>query len=225
MIRILIVDDDSNIRELLKIYLQSEGFKVYEATNGEEASNLLLRQQINLAIVDIMMPGKDGYQLCEEIRSCYDFPVILLTAKSELSDKERGYTVGTDDYLTKPFEPKELLFRIKALLRRYNMVNAQKIVLNETIIDRKSYEVYCNGKLFMLPMKEFELLTQLASYPDRIFTRDELIQLIWGSDFEGDDRTINVHIKRLRERFSTITNDFSIKTVRGVGYKLEVIKK
>ena len=225
MIRILIVDDDSNIRELLKLYLQSEGFATYEASNGEEASNLLLNQQINLAIVDVMMPGKDGYQLCEEIRNYYDFPVILLTAKSELSDKEKGFSVGTDDYLTKPFEPKELLFRIKALLRRYNMVNAQKISLNETVIDRKSYEVYCNGKLLMLPMKEFELLSQLASYPDRIFTRDELIQLIWGADFEGDDRTINVHIKRLRERFSSLTDDFSIKTVRGVGYKLEVTRK
>ncbi|WP_088014254.1 response regulator transcription factor [Gottfriedia acidiceleris] len=225
MIRILIVDDDSHIRELLKMYLQTEGYTTFEAANGDEASKLLENQQINLAIVDIMMPGKDGYQLCEEIREYYDFPVILLTAKSELSDKEKGFAVGTDDYLTKPFEPKEILFRIKALLRRYNMINAQKIKLNETVIDRKSYEVYCNGKLLMLPMKEFELLSQLASYPDRIFTRDELIQLIWGADFEGDDRTINVHIKRLRERFSTLTNDFSIKTVRGVGYKLEVTDK
>ncbi|WP_088042181.1 response regulator transcription factor [Bacillus sp. EAC] len=225
MIRILIVDDDSNIRELLKLYLQSEGFVTFEASSGEEASNLLLNQQVNLAIVDVMMPGIDGYQLCEEIRKYYDFPVILLTAKSELTDKEKGFSVGTDDYLTKPFEPKELLFRIKALLRRFNMVSAQKITLNETIIDRKSYEVYCNGKLLMLPMKEFELLSQLASYPDRIFTREELIQLIWGADFEGDDRTINVHIKRLRERFSTLTEDFNIKTVRGVGYKLEVNKK
>ncbi|PEL13926.1 response regulator transcription factor [Bacillus sp. AFS017336] len=225
MIRILIVDDDSHIRELLKMYLQSEGYTTFEAANGDEASTLLENQQINLAIVDVMMPGKDGYQLCEEIREYYDFPVILLTAKSELSDKEKGFAVGTDDYLTKPFEPKEILFRIKALLRRYNMISAQKIKLNETVIDRKSYEVYCNGKLLMLPMKEFELLSQLASYPDRIFTRDELIQLIWGADFEGDDRTINVHIKRLRERFSTLTDDFSIKTVRGVGYKLEVTKK
>jgi len=225
MIRILIVDDDSHIRELLKMYLQTEGYTTFEAASGDEASTLLEQQQINLAIVDIMMPGKDGYQLCEEIREYYDFPVILLTAKSELSDKEKGFAVGTDDYLTKPFEPKEILFRIKALLRRYNMISAQKIKLNETVIDRKSYEVYCNGKLLMLPMKEFELLSQLASYPDRIFTRDELIQLIWGSDFEGDDRTINVHIKRLRERFSTLTDDFSIKTVRGVGYKLEVTKK
>ncbi|MEE6450203.1 response regulator transcription factor [Gottfriedia acidiceleris] len=225
MIRILIVDDDSHIRELLKMYLQTEGYTTFEAANGDEASTLLEQQQINLAIVDIMMPGKDGYQLCEEIREYYDFPVILLTAKSELSDKEKGFAVGTDDYLTKPFEPKEILFRIKALLRRYNMISAQKIKLNETVIDRKSYEVSCNGKLLMLPMKEFELLSQLASYPDRIFTRDELIQLIWGADFEGDDRTINVHIKRLRERFSKLTNDFSIKTVRGVGYKLEVTSK
>ena len=225
MIRILIVDDDSHIRELLKMYLQTEGYTTFEAANGDEASALLEQQQINLAIVDIMMPGKDGYQLCEEIREYYDFPVILLTAKSELSDKEKGFAVGTDDYLTKPFEPKEILVRIKALLRRYNMISAQKIKLNETVIDRKSYEVYCNGKLLMLPMKEFELLSQLASYPDRIFTRDELIQLIWGADFEGDDRTINVHIKRLRERFSSLTNDFSIKTVRGVGYKLEVTRK
>ncbi|MES9683265.1 DNA-binding response regulator [Bacillus sp. AFS001701] len=225
MIRILIVDDDSHIRELLKMYLQTEGYSTFEAANGDEASALLEQQQINLAIVDIMMPGKDGYQLCEEIREYYDFPVIMLTAKSELSDKEKGFAVGTDDYLTKPFEPKEILFRIKALLRRYNMISAQKIKLNETVIDRKSYEVYCKGKLLMLPMKEFELLSQLASYPDRIFTRDELIQLIWGADFEGDDRTINVHIKRLRERFSTLTDDFSIKTVRGVGYKLEVTRK
>ncbi|WP_088072128.1 response regulator transcription factor [Gottfriedia luciferensis] len=225
MIRILIVDDDSNIRELLKMYLQAEGYVTFEAANGDEASLLLENQQMNLAIVDVMMPGKDGYQLCEEIRNYYDFPVILLTAKSELSDKEKGFAVGTDDYLTKPFEPKELLYRIKALLRRFNMISAQKITLNDTIIDRKSYEVYCNGKLLMLPMKEFELLFQLASYPDRIFTRDELIQLIWGADFEGDDRTINVHIKRLRERFSTLTDDFSIKTVRGVGYKLEVTNK
>jgi two-component system, OmpR family, response regulator len=225
MIRILIVDDDVHIRELLRHYLQVEGFSTIEAANGEEASQLLAEQQVNLAIVDIMMPNKDGYQLCEEIRKYYDFPVILLTAKNQLIDKERGFEVGTDDYLTKPFEPKELLFRIKALLRRFNMVNANKIILNDIVIDRRSYEVNCNGKLLMLPMKEFELLSQLASFPDRIFTRDELIQLIWGSDFEGDERTVNVHIKRLRERFTNLTDDFSINTVRGVGYKLEVTKK
>ncbi|MFJ7974431.1 response regulator transcription factor [Peribacillus sp. JNUCC 23] len=225
MIRILIADDDQHIRELLKHFLQKEGFSVYEAADGVEASTILLEQQIHLAIVDVMMPNKDGYQLCEEIRSDYDFPIILLTAKDQLIDKEKGFAVGTDDYVTKPFEPKELLFRIKALLRRFQMVNAEKIVLNQTIIDRKSYEVHANGKLLMLPMKEFELLAQLASFPDRIFTRDELIQLIWGTDFSGDDRTVDVHIKRLRERFSNQDGDFMIKTVRGVGYKLEVTKQ
>ncbi len=225
MIRILIADDDQHIRELLKHFLQKEGFSVYEAADGIEASTILLEQQIHLAIVDVMMPNKDGYQLCEEIRSDYDFPIILLTAKDQLIDKEKGFAVGTDDYVTKPFEPKELLFRIKALLRRFQMVNAEKIVLNQTIIDRKSYEVHANGKLLMLPMKEFELLAQLASFPDRIFTRDELIQLIWGTDFSGDDRTVDVHIKRLRERFSNQDGDFMIKTVRGVGYKLEVTKQ
>ena len=225
MIKILIVDDDAHIRELLRHYLQAEGYATYEASNGEEASLLLSEQQVNLAIVDIMMPNKDGYELCEEIRNDYDFPVILLTAKNQLIDKEKGYRVGTDDYVTKPFEPKELLFRIKALLRRFTMINETQISLNETIIDRRSYEVSCKGKLLMLPMKEFELLSQLASYPDRIFTREELIHLIWGADFDGDDRTINVHIKRLRERFSNLTDDFTIKTVRGVGYKLEVTKK
>lgn len=225
MINILIAEDNDHIRELIKQHLQGEGYTVFEAGDGEEASIILEEQQMHLAIVDVMMPHKDGFQLCQEIRSYYDIPVILLTAKDQLVDKEKGYSVGTDDYLTKPFEPKELLFRIKALLRRYQMVNAEKIALNDTTIDRKSYEVISGGKLFMLPMKEFDLLSQLASYPDRIFTREELIELIWGTDFEGDDRTVDVHIKRLRERFAKQTDDFSIKTVRGVGYKLEVTKK
>ncbi|MBZ5749515.1 MULTISPECIES: response regulator transcription factor [Metabacillus] len=225
MIQILIADDDAHIRELLQHTLRTEGYVVFEAADGEEASLLLTKTQIHLAVVDVMMPNKDGYQLCEEIRNYYDFPIILLTAKDQLLDKEKGFSVGTDDYLTKPFEPKELLFRIKALLRRYQMVNVEKIRLNETIIDRKSYEVQSQGKVFMLPMKEFELLSQLASYPERIFTREELIHLIWGSDFTGDDRTIDVHIKRLRERFSDRADDFIIKTIRGVGYKLEVTKK
>ncbi|MDN4525973.1 response regulator transcription factor [Fictibacillus fluitans] len=225
MIHILIADDDPHIRELLQHHLGREGYMVHLARDGEEASSLLQAEQMHLAVVDVMMPGKDGYELCEEIRNDYDMPVILLTAKDHLLDKEKGFLVGTDDYMTKPFEPKELIFRIKALLRRYKMVNSEKIKLHQTIIDRKSYEIYSNGKLIMLPMKEFELLSQLASYPGRIFTRDELIQLIWGADYEGDDRTVDVHIKRLRERFSSKTDDFSIKTVRGVGYKLEVNRK
>ena len=221
MIHILIADDDAHIRELLQYHLQTEGYTVLTASDGEEASALLAEEQVHLAVVDVMMPNKDGYQLCEEIRRYYDVPVILLTAKDQLVDKERGFAVGTDDYLTKPFEPRELLFRIKALLRRYQMVSADKIRLNETTIDRKSYEVQGHGKILMLPMKEFELLSQLASYPDRTFSREELIQLIWGTDFDGDDRTVDVHIKRLRERFADRRGDFRIRTIRGVGYKLE----
>lgn len=222
MMNVLIADDEQYIRELIKHYLQLEGYGVFEAADGQEASMVLEKENIQLAVVDVMMPHKDGYQLCEEIRTYYDIPIILLTAKDQLVDKEKGYRVGTDDYLTKPFEPRELLFRMKALLRRYQMVNEEKIVINDLTIDRKSYEVSCHGKLFMLPMKEFELLSQLASFPERTFTREELIQLIWGADFEGDDRTVDVHIKRLRERFAAYTADFQIKTVRGVGYKLEV---
>ncbi|MEC3841824.1 response regulator transcription factor [Bacillus amyloliquefaciens] len=224
MIHILIAEDDRNILELLRYYLQVEGYHVFEAFDGEEASAILSKEQVHLAVVDVMMPNKDGLQLCEEIRKYYDFPVILLTAKDQLKDKEKGFTAGTDDYLTKPFEPKELIYRIKALLRRYKMVSSEKIRLHNTVIDRKSYEVYSGDKLLMLPMKEFELLSQLASYPDRIFSREELIQLIWGADFDGDDRTVDVHIKRLRSRFAA-SDDFYIKTIRGIGYKLEAAQK
>ncbi|WP_341284484.1 response regulator transcription factor [Priestia megaterium] len=224
MIHILLADDDEHMRQLVRHYLQLEGYVVHEAEDGEEASGLLAKQHIHLAVVDIMMPHKDGYEVCEEIRSYYDFPIILLTAKDQLEDKEKGFLAGTDDYVTKPFEPKELIFRIKALLRRYEVVNEKMIVLNNTSIDRKSYEVHCSGRLLILPMKEFELLAQLASYPGRIFTREELIHLIWGADFNGDNRTIDVHVKRLRERFE-YTDDFVITTVRGVGYKLEVKAK
>lgn len=222
MVHILVADDDVHIRELLRHYIQQEGYMLFEAEDGEEASLILEKERIHLAIVDIMMPNKDGYELCEEIRNHYDIPVIILSAKGQIIDKERGFLAGTDDYLIKPFEPKELLFRVKALLRRYHIVSSENIVLKTTIIDRKSYEVKCHDSTIMLPLKEFELLAQLASYPGRTFTREQLIELIWGVDFEGDIRTVDVHIKRLRERFSKRTNDFTISTVRGIGYKLEV---
>ncbi|MFS0781398.1 response regulator transcription factor [Bacillus sp. 1P06AnD] len=221
MMNILVADDDRPIRELVAQFLRSEGYNVFEASDGQGGMEILEEKTVHLAVVDIMMPNKDGYQMCKEIREDFDIPVILLTAKDQLIDKEKGYLVGTDDYLTKPFEPKELLFRIKALLRRYEMASAEKIKMNQVVIDRKSYEVNCHGRILMLPMKEFELLYQLASYPDRVFTREELIELIWGQDFEGDDRTVDVHIKRLRERFAQY-DDFRIQTVRGVGYKMEV---
>ncbi|MFD7521948.1 response regulator transcription factor [Paenibacillus chitinolyticus] len=219
---LLIADDDAHIRELLQFIFKKENYLVSEAANGEEAAVLLEREQIHLAVIDVMMPGKNGLELCEEIRSYYDIPVILLTAKGELEDKEKGYLSGTDDYLVKPFEPKELLFRVKALLRRYQLVSSDVITLNRTVIDRKSYEIHMNGETYVIPLKEFELLAQLASQPGRIFTREQLLKLVWGADYEGGSRTIDVHIKRLRERFHDKTSDFVLTTVRGLGYKLEV---
>lgn len=221
-IHILVADDDPHIRELLRFFLKKEGYSVLEAENGQEATRLLEREQVHLAVVDVMMPEKNGWELCEEIRHFYDIPVIMLTAKGEVHDKEKGFLAGTDDYLVKPFEPKELLFRIKALLRRYQLVSSERIKLHGTIIDRKSYEVWVNDEALVLPLKEFELLAQLAANPGRIFTREQLLELIWGADYAGDSRTIDVHIKRLRERFGGKTDDFAISTVRGLGYKLEV---
>lgn len=221
-IHILVADDDPHIRELLRFFLKKEGYSVLEAENGQEAAQLLEREQVHLAVVDVMMPEKNGWELCEEIRHFYDIPVIMLTAKGEVHDKEKGFLAGTDDYLVKPFEPKELLFRIKALLRRYQLVSSERIKLHGTVIDRKSYEVWVNEEALVLPLKEFELLAQLAAHPGRIFTREQLLEMIWGADYAGDSRTIDVHIKRLRERFGGKTDDFAIATVRGLGYKLEV---
>ncbi|WP_028776147.1 response regulator transcription factor [Shimazuella kribbensis] len=224
MLQLLVVDDDSHIRELVRFHLHTEGYVVWEAEDGEQALNILQRENIKLAIIDIMMPRMNGFDLCRKIRTTYDIPILMLTAKDQLQDKERGFELGTDDYMVKPFEPKEILFRVKALLRRYQVLHSDSILIGHTVIDRKSYEVRCDGNTILLPFKEFELLSQLASHPNRVFTREELIQLIWGMEFVGDERTVDVHIKRLRERFANKTNDFIIKTVRGVGYKLEVFQ-
>src|SRR5699024_3070921 len=225
MINILVVDDDPHIRELLRFYLQKEHYQPIEAVDGQDALKRLEENQIHLAIVDIMMPNIDGYQLCKEIRAYYDIPVLMLTAKVEIIDKEKAFLAGTDDYLVKPFEPKEVLFRIKALLRRFQMINEEKIHVGEITINRKNYEVAIGDKTIILPLKEFELLAQLASYPDRIFSREQLIDFVWGNDFIGNDRTVDVHIKRLRERFSPEQSKLSIQTVRGLGYKLEEVKE
>lgn len=220
MITILIVDDDPNIRELLRFYIQREGYKAIEAADGAEALTQLDSIQIQLAIVDIMMPNIDGYQLCEEIRQTYDIPVLMVTAKGEIQDKEKAYAAGTDDYIVKPFEPKEILFRIKALLRRFQISNQALISAGNAVINRKNYEIESLGKTYILPLKEFELLAQLASYPNQTFSREQLIATIWGNDFDGSDRTVDVHIKRLRERFPEQVHGFSIQTIRGLGYKL-----
>ncbi|QQZ59655.1 response regulator transcription factor [Paenibacillus sonchi] len=223
MKKILVADDDVNIRTLLRHVLTREGYAVLEAADGREAMGLMKGSTVDLAVVDVMMPYIDGLELCQHIRETYDIPVILLTARQQLSDKEQGYLRGTDDYVTKPFEPDELLFRIKALFRRYSVAASDKIRLNSLVIDRKNYEISDGNDVLLLPVKEFELLAQLAEYPGRLFSRSELIELIWGADYEGDERTVDVHIKRLRDRFSGYKNDFTIRTVRGIGYKVETV--
>jgi DNA-binding response OmpR family regulator len=226
MTNILIVDDDINIVKLVAIHLSEHGYNVFQAKDGMQALEILKKTACDLAIVDVMMPFMDGYTLTKEIRKQYDIPVILLTAKSEIEDKEQGFQAGTDDYLVKPFEPKELTFRMKALLRRYDHQPDEAILqIGNTTINKKSYEVQVGKRTLLLPLKEFELLSYLISNPKLVFSREHLIEQIWGLDYEGDARTVDVHIKRLRERFSNLTDDFQIKTVRGVGYLLEVLRK
>ncbi|MED3572173.1 response regulator transcription factor [Cytobacillus praedii] len=221
---VLVTDDDQHVRYLVRELLMREGFRVIEAANGADALELLQQHACVLAIVDIMMPYMDGYTLTEEIRKTYDIPVVLLTAKSQIEDKEKGYLSGTDDYLVKPFEPKELLFRISALLRRYGKAGESNIKIGSILINKKSYEVEWKGKTIILPLKEFELLYYLASRPNQVFSRGQLIEQVWGMDYEGDERTVDVHIKRLRERFSDASDDLSIKTIRGIGYSVEAHK-
>lgn len=222
MAKILIVDDDAHIRELVRLLLDHEGFRIYEATDGVEALALLESVQVDMVILDIMMPNMDGWELCQELRDFYDFPLLMLTAKRETSQKLKGFDMGTDDYLVKPFEPLELVARVKALLKRYQISISQNIQIGELHLNRKTYEVFYQDKQLVLPLKEFDLLFLLSSYPGKTFTREQLIEQIWGYDYEGDERTVDVHIKRLRERFSGEQGGFQIRTVRGLGYRLEV---
>ncbi|KQY84070.1 two-component system response regulator [Paenibacillus sp. Root52] len=222
MKHLLLVDDDAHIRALLRYVMTKEGYQVIEAEDGVEAIERLRENSIDLAIIDIMMPRLDGLELCDVIRQNYDIPIIMLTARDQLLDKKQGYLQGTDEYVTKPFEPEEMVFRVKALFRRYNRTSSDIIRMNRIVIDRKNVEVTDGESILFLPMKEFELLSQLAQFPGRLFSRDELIRLVWGADYEGDDRTVDVHIKRLRQRFAEYVDDFVIQTVRGIGYKIEV---
>jgi two-component system OmpR family response regulator len=222
MSKILIVDDDAHIRELAKIFLHNEGFDVYEAADGVEALNKLETVKADLVILDIMMPNMDGWELCRQLRESYDFPILMLTAKGETSQKVKGFQLGTDDYVVKPFEPAELVARVQALLKRYRIAAAQTVQIGELLIDRKTFQVAVRGESLTLHLKEFELLFKLASYPGRTFSRDQLIEDIWGYDFEGNERTLDVHINRLRERFPEDKYSFKIRTIRGLGYRLEV---
>lgn len=219
---ILIVDDDLHIRELIKVFLSKEGFAVYEAADGVEALAKLETIKVDMVILDIMMPNMDGWQLCRELRESYDIPLLMITAKGETSQKIKGFGLGTDDYLVKPFDPLELVVRVKALLKRYQIVASQLVQIGKLSMNRKTYEVTVGSENVTLPLKEFELLYKLASYPGRTISREQLIEDIWGYDFEGNERTLDVHINRLRERFPEEQCDFKIRTIRGLGYRLEV---
>ena len=221
MSKILIVDDDAHIRELIRVFLRNDGFEVIEAVDGVDALSKLDLIKADLAIIDVMMPIMDGWQLCQELKATFDIPVLMLTAKGETSQKLKGFQLGTDDYLVKPFEPLELVARVKALLKRYRIVSSQTIQIGELVMDRKTFEVSVKGESLTLPLKEFELLFKLSSYPGRTFSREQLIQDIWGYDFHGNDRTLDVHINRLRERFPEEKHSFKITTIRGLGYRLE----
>lgn len=222
MSKILIVDDDAHIRELVSVFLRDEGFDVYEASDGVEALKALESVKADLVVLDVMMPNMDGWELCRVLRDSYDMPLLMLTAKGETSQKIKGFQLGTDDYLVKPFEPLELVARVKALLKRYRIATSQTVQAGELLMDRKTYEVRVNGESLTLPLKEFELLFKLASSPGKTFSRDQLIEEIWGYDFEGNERTLDVHVNRLRERFPEERHSFKITTIRGLGYRLEV---
>ncbi|UOE93613.1 response regulator transcription factor [Alkalihalobacillus sp. LMS39] len=220
MSRLLVVDDDPHIRELVKLALRVDGYDLTEAESGTEALLIMNRERMDAAIVDIMLPGVDGLHVCREIKQYYDIPVLMLTAKGTNGDKIKGFQSGTDDYLVKPFDPVELKYRIKALLRRFRMENGYSVQIGNVYMNRERV-VRVGEKSIRLPPKEFDLLFKLAAHPNRGLTREQLIEHVWGIDFEGDERTVDVHVKRLRERFSKLTDNFEIVTVRGLGYRLE----
>lgn len=223
MAKILIADDDAHIRELIRLFLKNEGFEILEARDGAEALAIVENAQIDMVILDIMMPQLDGWELCREIRRIdSNIPLLMVTAKAESAQKVRGFQLGTDDYLTKPFDPMELVMRVKALLKRYMIVSSQSVQLRGIVLNRRNYQVIRGDEIFNLPLKEFELLFKLANHPGQIFTREQLITHIWGKNYEGDDRTVDVHIKRLRERFAGDAEHFQIETARSLGYRLVI---
>lgn len=219
--KIMVVDDEMHIRELVRFYLDKAGFDTIEAANAEEALDIVENQHIDLAVVDIMMPGMDGFELVEQMRQYREFPVIMLTAKSQSKDKLRGFSLGIDDYVTKPFDPDELMARVKTILKRYSINSSNVVKIGDVIFDGDKYEVRYQEQVIHLPLKQFELAFELAKNPNQIFTREQLIEKIWGMDYDGFDRTVDVHIKRIRENLGHLPG-FKVVTVRGLGYKIEV---
>lgn len=223
--KILIADDDENIAELIRLYVTKEGFTAITANNGAKALELFRSESPSIIILDIMMPEMDGWQVCREIRKTSNVPIIMLTAKGETFDKVLGLELGADDYMVKPFETKELVARIKAVLRRTDskeQKSDKEIVFPRLEINLSNYELKIDGKITEIPPKELELLYFLASNPNRVFTREQLLEEVWGFDYFGDSRTVDVHIKRLREKLENVEANWQLKTVWGVGYKFEV---
>jgi len=220
--QILVVDDDPHIRELVLVFLKQEGFEVITADHGIHALEVLETAAVDLVILDIMMPHMDGWELCRELREHFDMPLLMLTAKGETAQKLKGFQLGTDDYMVKPFEPVELVARVKALLKRYRISVSQIVTVGTVQLNRQTYSLQVEDGSLTLPLKEFEVLFKLASYPGKTFSREQLIEQIWGYDYEGDERTVDVHIKRLREKFPDDRYGFKIATIRGLGYRLEI---
>ncbi len=222
-IRIMVVDDDLNIGELLRLYLEKEGYAVTVFAEGTEALKAFQDGIFDLALLDIMLPVMDGYQILREIRKTSNIPVMMLTAKGETFDKVLGLELGADDYVVKPFEIKEVLARVKALLRRAEpKKNDSALAYPELEININNYELKVHGKVMDIPPKELELLYFMASHPNQVFTREQILDKVWGFDFFGESRTVDVHIKRLREKLDGISDAWQIKTVWSVGYKFEV---
>ncbi len=225
MTKVLVIDDDNNICELLRMYLEKEGYEVRTANNGQEGINTFRMYEPDMVLLDIMMPVKDGWQTCREIREHSSKPIIMITAKGETIDKVLGLELGADDFIVKPLDMKEVFARIKAVLRRYinrDSNDGENIRFENIEISRQKYELKIKGKMVDLPPKELELLYFLATNYNRVFTRDQLLDKVWGFDYLGDSRTVDVHIKRLREKLEGASDKWVLKTVWGVGYKFEV---
>ncbi|WP_024832021.1 response regulator transcription factor [Ruminiclostridium josui] len=222
MFSILVVEDDEILNKMICAKLQQESYRVFTSYDGEQALALLDKEHIDLIISDIMMPNMDGYQLAKELRDAeYTIPILMITAKNQFEDMEKGFRAGTDDYMVKPISMRELVLRVKALLRRAQIANEKKLVVGSTLLDYNALTVKVNEEIYEMPPKEFYLLFKLLSNPNKIFTRQELMDEIWGLDTEVDDRTIDSHIKKLRRKFEHCS-DFEIVTIRGLGYKSKI---
>lgn len=224
-LKILIVEDENNIAQLLQLYLEKEGYQTTIASDGGKGLSLFHEFEPHLVLLDIMLPVMDGWTVCQKIRETSKTPIIMMTAKGETMDKVNGLEMGADDYIVKPFEMKEVLARIHAVLRRFDTgeTEEKKLSFDKLTINMDSYELLVDGKRVDTPPKEMELLFHLASSPNRVFTRNQLLDEVWGFDYFGDSRTVDVHIKRLREKLEGISNKWSLKTVWGVGYKFELL--